>query len=334
MKRFLTVLSLCLVFVMVSAATVFAADDLTFCFAFQNLETEFWQAGYIAITETLTNAGYKVIEVNSNQDANKQLEQVKDCIAQDVSGIVVIPVDGSIALTLVAEANKAGIPIGIFNRPPQSEDGDALVVVADNREISKQAVEYMAEVAQEKMNKTGKKILPLIMVGDLGDPNAVQRKEGFYDVINAHPELFETPIEVMTKWDPAVAEASLRDAFTANPDIDFLFTSSDFMFPIIQSVLEPIGKWAKIGEEGHVIMGGLDGDVTACSLIKDKYIESTGVQDLYFEADALMNAMLKAIDAKTANPDEWIPDPGFALTQANFDTRENDMWGCKLLNAQ
>lgn len=334
MKRFLTVLSLCLVFVMVSTATVFAADDLTFCFAFQNLETEFWQAGYIAITETLTNAGFKVIEVNSNQDANKQLEQVKDCIAQDVSGIVVIPVDGSIALTLVAEANKAGIPIGIFNRPPQSEDGDALVVVADNREISKQAVEYMTEVAQEKMDKTGEKILPLIMVGDLGDPNAVQRKEGFYDVINAHPELFETPIEVMTKWDPAVAESSLRDAFTANPDIDFLFTSSDFMFPIIQSVLEPIGKWAKIGEEGHVIMGGLDGDVTACSLIKDKYIESTGVQDLYFEADALMNAMLKAIDAKTANPDEWIPDPGFALTQGNFDTRENDMWGCKLLNAQ
>ena len=308
--------------------------ELTICFAFQDLETEFWQAGYKAITETLTAKGIKVIEVNSNEDANKQLEQVKDCIAQDVSGIMVIPVDGSIALTLISEANKAGIPIGIFNRPPQSEDGDALVVVADNRSIARQAVEYMAEQAKVQVAETGKKMTPLIMVGDLGDPNAVGRKQGFYDVIDKNPDLFNTPIEVNTKWDAAVAEAGLRDAMTANPDVDFLFTSSDFMFPLIQGVLEPLGKWTKVGEEGHVIMGGLDGDKTACGLIKDGYIEATGVQDLYFEADSLMQSLLASIALDETNPDKWIPDPGFALTQGNLATRENDMWGCKLYNGQ
>ena len=30
---------------------------------------------------------------------------------------------------------------------------------------------------------------------------------------------------------------------TANPEVDFLFTSSDFLFPTIQGVLEPMGKW-------------------------------------------------------------------------------------------
>ena len=34
---------------------------------------------------------------------------------------------------------------------------------------------------------------------------------------------------------------------TADPGIDFIFTSSDFLFPTIQSVLEPLGKWKKIG---------------------------------------------------------------------------------------
>ena len=80
--------------------------------------------------------GHTVIEQNSNEDANKQLEQVKNCIAQGVDGIIVIPVDGSIALKLIAEANAANIPIGIFNRPPQSDEGNALMVVADNETIA------------------------------------------------------------------------------------------------------------------------------------------------------------------------------------------------------
>jgi inositol transport system substrate-binding protein len=303
-----------------------AAEPLTICFAFQDLETEFWMAGHKAITETLAAQGHTVLEQNSNEDANKQLEQVKNCIAQGVDAIMVIPVDGSIALKLIAEANAADIPIGIFNRPPQSDEGNALTVVANNESIAEQAVEHMAVEAQ----KLGKKMTPLIMVGDLGDPNAVGRQKGFYNVIEKYPDLFNTPIEVATKWNADVALAGLQAAMTANPEVDFLFTSSDFLFPTIQGVLEPMGKWAKIGDPNHVIMGGLDGDKTACGLLKDGWIDSTGVQDLYFEAEALMNAILEAVANGETQPDAWLDDPGFALTQANLAEREMDMWGCKL----
>ncbi|NTV36839.1 MAG: sugar ABC transporter substrate-binding protein [Anaerolineaceae bacterium] len=300
------------------------------CFAFQDLETEFWMAGHKAITETLKAKGYNVVEVNSGADANKQLEQVKNCIAQKVDGIMVIPVDGSIALKLISEANGAGIPIGIFNRPPQNEEGNAFTVVANNEKIAQATVEYLALEAK----KLGRKVQPLIMVGDLGDPNAVGRKKGFDNVIAANPDLFEKPIEVATKWDASVAQANLQAALTANPNIDVLFTSSDFLYPTIQGILEPMGRWKKIGEEGHVIMGGLDGDKTACGLMKDKFVDATGVQDLYFEADALLKAMVDAISKGEKTPDAWIDDAGFALTQANIGTRENDMWGCKLYNGK
>jgi inositol transport system substrate-binding protein len=330
-RVFATLIVLSILF---SLAACGPKDDgkITICFAFQDLETEFWMAGHKAITETLKEKGYEVVEVNSNEDANKQLEQVKNCIAQKVDGIMVIPVDGSIALKLIAEANKAGIPIGIFNRPPQSDEGDALVVVANNEKIAEATVEYMAQEAQ----KLGRKMKPLIMVGDLGDPNAVGRKNGFYNVINKYPELFETPVEVATKWDAGVAQAGLQAAMTANPDIDFLFTSSDFLYPTIQGVLEPLGKWKKIGEEGHVIMGGLDGDKTACSLMQagNAYVDATGVQDLYFEAETLLNELVKAVEAKNQKPDAWLDDPGFALTQGNMAERELDMWGCKLFHGK
>ena len=311
-----------------STASAPAAAALKVCFAFEDLETEFWMAGHQAIVAALQAKKYEVIEVNSGPDANKQLEMVKNCIAQQVSAIMVIPVDGSIALKLIAEANKADIPIGIFNRPPQNEDGNALTVVANNEKIAEQAVAYMVEEAK----KLNKKMTPLIMVGDLGDPNAVGRQKGFYNEVNKYPELFNKPIEVATKWDAGVAQAGLQAAMTANPDVDFLFTSSDFLFPTIQGVLEPLGKWAPIGDPKHVILGGLDGDKGACKLMNDKLIDTTGVQDLYFEATALLDALTSAVDKGEKQPDQWIDDPGFALTQANMPTKEMDMWGCKLFH--
>jgi inositol transport system substrate-binding protein len=319
---------------LVSVSAVALAQDgmkgKKICFAFQDLETEFWVAGHKAIVETLQGQGVDVIEVNGNQDANKQLEQVKDCIAQGVDGIIIIPQDGESAVTIVNEAQKADIPVAVFNRPP-TDTSKGIVVVADNKTIASQAVEYLAQKAIARFEVTGKKLTPLIMVGDLGDPNAVGRKDGFYAVINKYPDIFNKPIEVATEWDAKTALANLEAAITANPDVDLLFTSSDFLFPTIRSVLEPKGKWVKAGQQGHVIMGGLDGDATACQLIKDGFVDATGVQDLFYEAKLTLDAITGAVEKGDTQPNAVLPDPGFALTSASIPFEEQRMWGCKLL---
>ncbi|OHB79477.1 MAG: LacI family transcriptional regulator [Planctomycetes bacterium RBG_16_55_9] len=279
------------------------------------------------MTETLRSKNVKVLERNAHQDANRQLEQIRDAIAQDVDGIIMIPQDGESAVTLIGEANKAGIPIGVFNRPPADRSNSAIVVVADNERIAEEAVAYMAKTAQ----KLNRKITPLILVGDLGDQNSVERKNGFYKAIDAHPELFKKPIEVPTKWDAATTLANLEAALQVTPDVDFIFTSSDFLYPQVKAVLEPLGKWKPIGDPGHVILGGFDGDSTAYALMKEGYVDATGVQDLFFEADAIMEALLEAIEKGQDKLDKWIQDPGFALTQENMAERQMDMWGCRIL---
>ena len=305
-----------------------AAGDVKVCFAYQDLETEFWVASHEAIIGSLNDQGVEVIERNANQDPNVQLEQIRDCITQGVDAILMIPQDGDSAVTIIGEANEAGVPIGVFARPPAPDNPNpALVVVADNKAIAEATVDHMVAQAEAK----GEEVKPLIMVGDLGDPNAVERKDGFYAAIDKAEEgTFAKPIEVPTKWDAATALANLQSALQANPDVGMIFTSSDFMYPQIEAELKARGMWKKIGEDGHVILGGVDGDIRACNLMKDQYVDATGVFDLYYEADIILEELLAAVEAGEAEPEETLVDPGFALTQDNLSEKEQDTWGCIL----
>jgi len=312
------------------AGSAAAQEGETVCYAFQDLSTGFWVAGHAAIVSTLQAAGVTVVELNGGHDANRQLEQVKDCIAQGAAGIILTADDGDSGSVVVAAAQEADVPIATFNRPP-SDMTKGIIVVADNEAVARAAVDAMVAEAQKKFDATGKKLKPLILMGDLGDPNAVQRRAGFMNSIAAHPDLFEAPVEVATKWNSQVALAGLEAAVTADPGIDFLFTSSDFLFPTIRSVLEPRGLWKKAGEAGHVILGGLDGDDGACKLIEDGFVDSTGVQDVYLEAQLALDGILEAIKAGETQPNAVKLDPGFALSQANFAEMGPKTWGCQVL---
>ena len=209
------------------------------------------------------------------------------------------------------------MPIATFNRPP-SDMSKGIIVIADNEAVARAAVDAMVAEAQKKFDATGQKLKPLILMGDLADPNAVQRRAGFMNSIGAHPDLFEPPVEIATKWDLQVALAGLESAMTADPGIDFIFTSSDFLFPTIQSVLEPLGKWKKSGEEGHVILGGLDGDDGACKLIEEGYVDSTGVQDVYLEAELALTGILDAIKAGRDAAERGQARPGLRAVAGQF----------------
>lgn len=314
---------------------VSAQDGITICFGFQDLETEFWVAGHLAITTTLRDQGIEVLEYNANEDPNRQLEQVRECIAQGVDGIIIIPQDGDSAVTIVNEAQSADIPIAVFNRPP-NDRSRGVIVVADNVSATEQAVEFIAQKALRQFEVTGEPITPLIIVGALQDTNAIGRREGFFNVINRYneryPGMFNAPIEVASEWDAATALANLEAAITANPGVDFLYTSSDFLFPTIRSVLEPRGMWVPSGQPGHVLMAGLDGDATACQLIEQGYVDATGVQNLFLEAELTMDRLLQAIADGETQPNEVLLDPGFALTAGNFIWERDNMWGCVLLD--
>jgi inositol transport system substrate-binding protein len=302
--------------------------ELTIAYCFQDLETEFWVASYDYAIKQFKDLKINVIEYNGNQDPNKQLEQVNDAIAQGVDAILCCPQDSDSAVTIAKAANDADVPIAFINREPSSSDGiNFITAVADNKAIAYEAGKYLVAQAKARYEATGEKVVVGHMIGDLGDNNAVLRKEGFEQALAEEPDVFGDVVEIATEWDANTALANLKSALQSNPDISLIFCGSDFLYPQIQATLEPLGLWNKAGEDKHIILGAVDGDAGAGKLMDEGYVDATAVQDVYYETQACIDALVKAINDGDKQPSERIVDPGFALTQANLTERHDDMWG-------
>lgn len=298
--------------------------NLTVGVAFETLQTEYWVAGYEAIKAECSKRGFKVVEAVADNDANRQFEQVKNFITRKVDGIILVPKDSVSCIPIIKAANAANIPIVLFNRRAVQSAATSVAVVADNFALTKATVDYMIGEAR----KTGKKHKALVLLGDLGDMNAIGRRDGFDAAVKEAGDVVEVVARVPTEWNQEKAQAGVVNALQANPDISFLFTSSDFLFPSIVSALKSAGKYHKIGQPGHVILGGFDGDATAHQMLVDGYLDATGVQDVYFEAQQSVQAIVDLRAGKQLP--EVIPDLGFVIHQGNLKERSARMWGANL----
>lgn len=298
-----------------------AQGNKTVALLFDSLVSPFWVSGIEIMREKAKAAGWNTLENISDFDDNKQFEQVKAMIGRKVDGILIIQTDSKAVIPAIRAANKAGIPMVHFNRPPAESDAYSVAIQADNRKIMGDTVQFLVDEAK----KMGGKYKACILIGDLGDVNAIQRRDGFFDVVDKNKDFIEVVARISTEWNADKAFAGLTNAFQANPDINFLVTSSDFLHPQIEQVLKTAKKWNKRGDPGHVLFGGFDGDEGAYARLKDGYLDACGVQNLFLEVDMAFQAFNDMWAGK--KPNKLLLDPGFVITQANLTSKRDEMWG-------
>jgi inositol transport system substrate-binding protein len=296
---------------------------LTIGVAFETLQTEYWVASFEVMRAELGKRNIQMLEAIADGDANRQLEQVQSFIAKKVAGIIVAPKDAQTVIPVIKAANQAKIPIVLYNRPPAKSDAKSVTVGVDNYGITKSTVEAMCALAK----RSGKKHKALILVGDLGDINAVGRRDGFEDAAKACSEAVEVVARVPTEWNQEKAMAGVTNALQANPDISFVFSSSDFMLPSVVSALKTANKYKKAGEDGHVILGSFDGDALAHEMLKEGTLDADGVQDAYYQSEAAVQAIL---DLRAGKPvAETVLDKGLVIHQGNLAEAQTRMWGAR-----
>jgi len=298
-----------------------AEGGKTIALLFDSLVSPFWVAGIEIMRAKAKAAGWTTLEAISDNDDAKQFEQVKSMLARKVDGILIIQTDAKAVIPAIRAANAAGVPMVHFNRPPAESDAYSVAIQADNRKIMQDTVQYLVDEAKRQ----GGTYKACILIGNLGDVNAIQRRDGFFDIVDQHKDIIDVVARISTEWNADKAFADLTNAIQANPDINFIQTSSDFLHPQIEQVLKAAGKWHKRGEEGHVIFGGFDGDEGGYQRLLDGYLDADGVQNLFLEVDMAFKAFEDMWAGK--KPDKLLLDPGFVITQDNLTEKRDEMWG-------
>lgn len=298
-----------------------APSERTIALLFDSLISPFWVAAIERFRRSIQARGWSVLEAVSNMDDNRQYEQVQSMIQRKVAGIIIVHTDDKAVIPAVRAANAAGIPMVHFNRPPAPNDAYSVAVVVDNRKLMDDTVTALIELAR----KQGGHYKAAVLLGDLGDANGIHRRDGIQDAVARHTDVVEVVARVATEWNADKAFAGLSNALQAHPDINLLVTSSDFLTPQIEQALRTAEKWHPVGEPGHVLIAGFDGDDKGYEKLATGFYDVDGVQNLDYE----VTLTLQALDRLWAGdyPNKILIDPGFVITRDTLMAKRDQMWG-------
>lgn len=296
-----------------------AADGKTYTIgvAMEDLNTQFWLSNYQAMKDRAAELGnVTLVEAIAGGDANLQNQQILDFIAQGVDAIICAPKDNAAIATAVEECNEAGIPIIMDNRPvvEGSCEPDAQVL-SDNRSMAYEEMKWFIERAKAD----GKSYKCLMLIGNLGDGNAVERRDGYQAAVDEFGQgVVDIVVSVPTEWDHEVALSGLQSALAAYPDIDMMILPSDFLWEPVQTALTEAGKWAKKGEENHVVCISFDGDETGKQMLADGYCWADAAQSAALQGTTCVDTAIKLADGETLDSRD-VKDSGLLVTFENFD---------------
>jgi D-xylose transport system substrate-binding protein len=151
----------------------------------------------------------EIVYSNADQDAAKQQDQAEAALAEGVKVMVLDPVDGAAAASIVSAANAKKIPVISYDRLLLNSKPDYYVEF-DSPSVGK--IQGRALVDKLKADNASGKVV--MINGAPTDNNAKLFKQGAHSVIDSSPfkvaKEFDTP-----DWSPDKAQTEMEQAVTA-----------------------------------------------------------------------------------------------------------------------
>jgi len=209
--------------------------------------------------------GFDYVTTDAERDALTQMNQIDLLVERGVDAVITVPVDAAALSESVKKLNKLGIPIVCQDRSTTS--GKLVITVqADNYLAGKQAAEFMVRLLELKYGEP--KGLVLELQGALGTNVAQLRGGGFNDTMKKYPKI--KVISKPTEWLPETGAKVTEDVLTAYPELDGIYTHSDFTLAGVIPALERIGRLELVGEENHIYTVSIDATSQALDWIRQR----------------------------------------------------------------
>ena len=252
----------------------------------------------VAHAATLPNV--KLTMVDAQADAQKQISQVENFIAQKVDAIILNPCELEASTPAVDRAKAAGIPIILVNQVTKST-GDAYIG-SNDVEAGRIAMEAIAK----QLNGQGG---VLMIHGIMGTSAQLQREAGAKEVFAKYPSL-KLIDQQTASWDRAKAMALTENWIQAHRGkFSAIFAHNDEMAMGALLALERAG----IKKAVYVI--GIDAIAQALSAVKEGRLDATVFQDAVGQGKGSVEAAVHLAKKQPCTKETMIP---FRLV-----TREN-----------
>ncbi len=224
--------------------------------------------------------GVQLVVVDAGDDAAKQVSDIEDLIAKNVSVLIVNPVDSDTVSSVVQDAVNKGVKVISADRVVNGVDIDCQIA-SDNVLGAELATQYIVDKVGE-----GAKVAEL--QGTSGASAAIDRGTGFHNIADSKLEVVASQ---PADFDRTKGMTVMENMLQANGDIKAVFAANDEM---ALGAMEAIAASRK-----DILVVGFDATDDAISSIKDGKMGATIAQQPDLIGSTAVDTAIKLINGET-----------------------------------
>ena len=251
----------------------------------------------IAVTEAAeakaAELGVELTILSADQDAATQITQIEQCVSEGFNAILFEPVDPDGLRDAAKAAADAGVVvINIVSSCTDWEDaGISAVSCGNNVKAGENEMQHVADLLGGKGNVA-------ILTGPAASSDALDRLEGYENILANYPDMVQVVSPADCQWDTAKAQATVESWLSAY-DLDAIVCENDGM---------AVGAGNAAGADSGIVITGLDGTPDGYEAIKDGRIVGTVAQDGGAMAANGLEAAVTLLDGGSLESNVLITD--------------------------
>ena len=243
--------------------------------------------------------GVELSVADAGDDVTKQVADIEDLIAKDISVLIVNPVDSDAVAGAVQSAIDQGIKVISVDRVVNGVTVDC-EIASDNVAGAELATQYIVDTL-------GENIKVAELQGTSGASAAIDRGTGFHNVAD---EKLEVVASQVANFDRTEGMSVMENMLQANPDIQAVFAANDEMALGAVEAISGAGK--------DILVVGFDATDDALAAIRDGRMGATIAQQPELIGYTAVENAVNMIEGKEVPAS--IPVEVTLVTAENVDT--------------
>ncbi len=270
-----------------------APHQVTIGISYQDLQDEFIIHIQAAVRAEAKKLNVNLIESDGQGNAENQISQIQNFIAQNVDAIILNPYDREASAPAVDLAVRAHKPIVVVNALVANLQKANAYVGSEDAEAGRIETQRMTDV----LHGAGDVV---IIHGPNGHSAEVQRTEGIREILKKYPEI-HVVAEQTANWDRAQALNLMENWLASGKKIDGVIAQNDEMALGALKAIQAAGK------QNQIAVIGIDAIPDALKAVADGQMVGTVFQDAKGQGAMAVDLAVDLAEGKPVQHDNYIP---------------------------